>query len=175
VQTVFRVVGGMGALVASPAGRAGGWATGVRAPTAADGGITTSHALLGGCGGSCMQLSGLQAAADHCYHCLRHFYLRQTRKLCSVSVLTSNKHLDAFHLQAKAVSGAALQQPLAAGANAAAAEAADRQRLMYEVQWQASSAAAASAGTPSPGASLHRQGALLVANNRTGAVMAQVR
>jgi hypothetical protein len=56
----YRVVGGMGALLAVPAARAGGWAAGVRAPTATDGGITTSHALLGACGGSSMQLSGLQ-------------------------------------------------------------------------------------------------------------------
>lgn len=50
----------MGALLAVPAGRAGGWAAGVRAPTAADGGISTSHALLGACGGAAMHLSGLQ-------------------------------------------------------------------------------------------------------------------
>ena len=53
----------MGALMAAPTARAGGWAAVMRAPTAADGGITTSHSLLGGCGGSCMQLSGLQVGA----------------------------------------------------------------------------------------------------------------
>lgn len=52
----------MGALLAEPAGRASGWAAGVRAPTAADGGISTSHALLGAAGGVTMQLSGLQVA-----------------------------------------------------------------------------------------------------------------
>ncbi len=50
----------MGALLAAPGGRAGGWAVGVRAPTAADGSIATGHALLGVAGGAAMQLSGLQ-------------------------------------------------------------------------------------------------------------------
>ena len=62
----YRVVGGMGALLATPAARAGGWAAGVRAPTAADGGITTGHALIGGCGGSCMQLSGPPGSCRSC-------------------------------------------------------------------------------------------------------------
>ena len=74
--------------------------------------------------------------------------------------------------QAKVVSGAALQQPVAAGTDAAAAEAADRRRIMYEVQWQAISAAAA--GLPGLGASPHQSQAVLASRNRTGDIVAQV-
>ena len=72
------------------------------------------------------------------------------------------------------VSSAALQQPVAAEADAAAAEAADRRRVMYEVQWQSASAAAAVAAAPSPGASLHWRGAVLAVQKRTGYLITQV-
>ncbi len=56
----------MGALLAAHGDRSGTWAVGIRAPTAADGSITTGHALLGGSGGAAMQLSGLQVSKQPC-------------------------------------------------------------------------------------------------------------
>ena len=70
------------------------------------------------------------------------------------------------------VSSAALQQPVAAGTDAAAAEAADRRRVMYEVQWQAAFAAVPSNSSLAIG--LHQRGVVLVAQNRSGDLIAQV-
>ena len=71
-----------------------------------------------------------------------------------------------INLQARVVSGTALQQPVAPGADAAAAEAADRRRIMYEVQWQAASAAVP--GTLRLSIGPHRQVAVLASQNRSG-------
>lgn len=91
-----RVVAGMGALLAIPAGRAGGWASGVRAPTAADGGITTSHALLGASGGAAgMQLSGLQVSLSHGLLLAGpHLYTDKVVLQCSLMIISgTNIHI----------------------------------------------------------------------------------